>query len=592
MMEALMQLKTHRIISWLAMLALATGVLSGGCAIQSAEKKTAPAPETEPQGEQPSEVEAKPPANSYYYYIEAQLQRRRGHIDAAIEYLEAAVSADPSAVYLKKELVVLYLHKKNYQKALEIAEKILDTEPKSPDILIMKASILRALDSKADIIPIYEKVLSIDPKRQQVYNILGKLYMDAGKLDKAAEVFRQMLEHFPEAYVGYFYLGKIHAEKDNFKKAESEFKKTIELTPSLNQPRWELIKLYKAKNMGQKVIALYEAILERNPDNAVAAIELSLAYYEHFKTQAADELLSDLGRRSVDQPGIIRTVIQRLIFKERYDEALTVLQGMLAGAPNHPGLHYAKGVVYYSLDKNEKARSAFDAVTPESSFYPNAAIHRAIISYQQKKLDQAVDVLQGALETVDDEEKVKIIPYLSSFYKEEGELDAAEALLKKGLKIEPKNTELCFELGVLYDKKGRTDAAIEQMKRVIELDPDHADALNYLGYTYADQGIHLEKAEELVRKALKHKPENGYIIDSLGWVYYKKGVFEKAAEYIEKAARLIPDDPVVLEHLGDVYDKLGKPQKALDTYQRALEKKAENADSLESKIEALRENGL
>jgi len=165
-------------------------------------------------------------------------------------------------------------------------------------------------------------------------------------------------------------------------------------------------------------------------------------------------------------------------------------------------------------------------------------------------------------------------------------------LLETGIEIDPDNTELLFELGVLYDKNGQTDDAIEQMQKVIELDSKHADALNYLGYTYADNGIRLEEAEALIRKALEQKPENGYIIDSLGWVYYQKGMYEKAVEYIEKAARLIPDDPIVLEHLGDVYEKLGESQKALDFYQQALEKKSENAAALESKIEALRQNGL
>ncbi len=588
-----MDSKQCRIMTWLALLVTAA-LISFGCAPKSAETMTQQAPQEiqEAESREESPTDAQPSENSYYYYIEAQLQKNRGNVDRAIEYLEAAVSAEPTVVYLKKELVVLYLHKENYEKSLEIIDKILETEPESPDILLMKASILQMLEPDADIIPIYEKVLSIDPERQQIYGILGKLYMDAGKLDRAGDVFTQMIEHFPKAHVGHFYLGKINADQDNLEKAESEFKKTIELAPSLNQPRWALIKLYKSQNMGQKAIAVYEEILERNPENVAAAIELSLAYYKNFRTQAADEMLSELGHRSIDEPSVAQTVFKRLVLNERYDEALTVVKGMLSGAPNHPGLHYTLGMVYYNLDQYEKAMKAFDAVTSESAFYLNAVIHRAIISYQQKDLDQGIDILQGALETVDDEGKVEIISYLSSFYNEKGELDAAEKVIQEGIEIDPQNTELCFELGVLYDKKGQTDAAIEQMKRVIELDSDHADALNYLGYTYADKGIHLEKAEELIRKALEYKPENGYIIDSLGWVYYKKGVFEKAAEYIEKAARLIPDDPIVLEHLGDVYEKLGKHQKAIDSYQRALEKKAENAASLESKIEALKQDGL
>ena len=580
-------------IRWLVLLVPAILIFTG-CAANAPAPETQPTPEKTRKSAPPEKPspEKTAPGNSYYYYLEAQLQKNKGNVDKAIAYLEAAIDAAPDALYLKKELVVLHLHKQKYEKALEMVENILAAEPESPDFLIMKASILQTLDPDAEIIPIYKRVLSIDPERQQIYKILGKLYMDQGKFEPARDVFERMVEHFPDDYVGHFYLGKIHAGQGNFEQAEAAFKKTVSLAPSLNQPRWELVKLYKSRNMGDKAISIYEEILDQDPKNVAAAIELALAYYTRFRTEAADEILSELGQRSIDDASVIRTVIQRLVLKERYDEALTVLQGMLSSAPNNPGLHYAAGIVHYNLDDAAKAMQAFDAVPKKSQFYLNAAIHRGIIAYQQQDLDQAIGVLKNALETVDKEGKSEIIPYLSSFYKEKGEMDAAETLIQKGIEMDPENTELHFELGVLYDKKGQTDAAIEQMQKVIDLDPKHADALNYLGYTYADQGVHLEKAESLIRKALEQKPENGYIIDSLGWVYYQRGEYEKALEYIEKAGELIPDDPIVLEHLGDVYEKLGEPQKALDAYQKALDKNAENAAALESKIEALRQGGF
>ena len=110
------------------------------------------------------------------------------------------------------------------------------------------------------------------------------------------------------------------------------------------------------------------------------------------------------------------------------------------------------------------------------------------------------------------------------------------------------------------------------MRLVISLEPENAEALNYLGYTYADKGIHLDEAEGLVRKALLIRPEDGYIVDSLGWVYFKQGRYEKALRELERAEGLIPDDPVILEHLGDVYQKVGTYEKALKTYKRAMEK--------------------
>ena len=128
------------------------------------------------------------------------------------------------------------------------------------------------------------------------------------------------------------------------------------------------------------------------------------------------------------------------------------------------------------------------------------------------------------------------------------------------------------------------------MKTVISLDPKNANALNYLGYTYADLGQNLDEAERLIKEALKHKPDDGYITDSLGWVYYKKGLFNQALTFLEKAASLEPEDPTILEHLGDVYLKVNQNQKALKSYKRSLKNKGDDNDktALEKKIEALK----
>ena len=112
------------------------------------------------------------------------------------------------------------------------------------------------------------------------------------------------------------------------------------------------------------------------------------------------------------------------------------------------------------------------------------------------------------------------------------------------------------------------------------------DALNFIGYTYAERGLQLEEAERLVRKALELKPDNGFIMDSLGWVLYRRGSFEQAVQTLERALVLSPDEPVILEHLGDAQRKLSNHAGALKNYERALNvnKPGPEADRLRAKI--------
>ncbi|CAD7782784.1 MAG: Photosystem I assembly protein Ycf3 [Candidatus Methanoperedenaceae archaeon GB50] len=127
------------------------------------------------------------------------------------------------------------------------------------------------------------------------------------------------------------------------------------------------------------------------------------------------------------------------------------------------------------------------------------------------------------------------------------------------------------------------DMCIKEMRQTISLDPNHAEALNYLGYTYAEMGENLEEAERLIKRALEIKPEDGYIIDSLGWVYYQRGEYKKALEILKKAHKLASKDPIITEHLGDVYSKNGLYQEALKYYRQALKLKPDNPENISFK---------
>ncbi|MCK7515930.1 MAG: tetratricopeptide repeat protein [Desulfobacterales bacterium] len=129
------------------------------------------------------------------------------------------------------------------------------------------------------------------------------------------------------------------------------------------------------------------------------------------------------------------------------------------------------------------------------------------------------------------------------------------------------------------------------MRKVIELDPKNANALNYLGYTYADLGQNLDEAERLVLEALKHKPNDGYITDSLGWVYYKKGDYEKALQHLKKAAELVPRTPSSWSTSGDAYlklnDKRERPQVLPEVHgQAARRKRTKDPEKAEGKERA------
>jgi tetratricopeptide (TPR) repeat protein len=168
----------------------------------------------------------------------------------------------------------------------------------------------------------------------------------------------------------------------------------------------------------------------------------------------------------------------------------------------------------------------------------------------------------------------------------------------------PDQADLYYDLGVLYGEGGDRVRSLELMHKVLEIDPENASALNYIGYSWAEQGERLDEAEGMIRRAIELKPEDGYITDSLGWLFYQRGLQQEAAgqrdaakssfnaarTQLEHALELLDkDDPIITWHLGDAYRSLARDREALEAYQRALtlEPEASDAAKIQREIELL-----
>lgn len=529
----------------------------------------------------------KPTSEAYFYYVTANRFKKNGQLDRAVEFMKKAVKADPHTSYLKFELAMLHLQQRDQKTASQVVEEILEKDDSQVDALMLLGRIKQGMKQMDEARQAYERVLVADPMRENVYVLLGKLYMDTDALDDARRVYERLVEHFPGSYLGFFFLGKIDVRQGKMDAAEEKFKKTLELVPDLEEPQFELLKIYDALGRDDEKLAIYKKMLADNPDNAEIIMELALFHYHHGKQEDAMAMFGELGERSLKDRNIIPEIARKYLETEKYDSAAIVLDGMLAGAPDNPELHYLAGLAKEGHGDKQVAIAHLRNVTPDSRFFQNAVVHAAFLYQELNQLEAAILLLKDAvLQTSPGPE---LLLYLGSFYEEIEAYDDAQSVFHQGLEIDPEDVRIHFRLGVTYDKQGQRESSIEEMKTVLRLDPSHTNALNYLGYTYAEMGINLEEAERLVRKALEKQPDDGYITDSLGWIYFKRGMIDQAITILEKAVSLVPDDPVILEHLGDAYLQIKDKEKAVEFYQRSLLKKQKDRNILEEKIRELTE---
>ena len=205
---------------------------------------------------------------------------------------------------------------------------------------------------------------------------------------------------------------------------------------------------------------------------------------------------------------------------------------------------------------------------PES-IEPHAIL--ALIYASQDKANLAEQEYEAALKNASklEPKNAEIYKGLGSLYLKQDKLNEAEIVFKLALTLNPNDFESYFYLGAIYDKLNKSVLSEKELSKAIELKPDFDIALNYLGYIYAQQNRNLAKAEDLIRRALKADPDNAAYIDSLGWVYFRRGRIKEALKEIEKADSLI-EDPEVSDHLGEIYLKMGDVKKARASWEKSL----------------------
>jgi tetratricopeptide (TPR) repeat protein len=160
---------------------------------------------------------------------------------------------------------------------------------------------------------------------------------------------------------------------------------------------------------------------------------------------------------------------------------------------------------------------------------------------------------------------------LGLLHRRHGNLDPAERYLLEAERLLTDDRRTAMELASLFEDRGEYDEALARIIPQYEKNPDDASLMNFYGYLLAEKEADLERAEELLRGALQQEPENGYFLDSLGWIKFKQEEYGRALEILLRAVDLVDDDPVIWAHLGDAYRALNRIENASDAYQRSLE---------------------
>ncbi|RJF87817.1 tetratricopeptide repeat protein [Oleomonas cavernae] len=285
--------------------------------------------------------------------------------------------------------------------------------------------------------------------------------------------------------------------------------------------------------------------------------------------------------------------IASLLAQEKANEPVLVyLRLALMARPVFPEAQILLAEAFDDVGDKGQATALFRAVPETSPLHSMAEIRYVLLLANGGDTAEALALLDRRIEAdpVDIEALVTKGDILRQGEKFADAADAYTDALDAIGTLDARHWTILFSRGICLERLKRWEAAEADLLKALELQPDQPSVLNYLAYSWIEQGRNLKRAEDMVSKAVASKPDDGYIVDSLGWVYFRQGRFPDAVAQLEKAVELRPGDPTINDHLGDAYWAVGRKLEAEFQWRTAIALKPDD-DQLPL-IEAKLEKGL
>jgi tetratricopeptide (TPR) repeat protein len=501
-------------------------------------------------------------------YVRALDLQDDGEAQKALEAFERVLNIDPGEVDLATRVAYLLTEQGDYPRAIDILKDAVKAQPKEPGPYLQLAYIYAKYLKKMDpAIRYAREAIKLAPDDIAGYQRLAEVQLaDRDRrgalktLDRAAEVETNDPSFWTQ--LGKLYLALLTQSDKNPKPADQEkvnsvFRKAIQLAPSDASVLKDAADYFAASQQIQEAIPLYLRVLELQPNDANAREKLATGFMLTNQRGKAIEMLQEiiqqhpekyqtyelLGRVLEEEAKSLAEKKKTNEAKSEYAKAVANYEQSLLINPAQPDnyVHLAE-LLLFNLRENEHAVKVLKEARRR---YPNVPQLTYLLAVALREADHAQESVATFAEAL-----------------HEGTAQGAEMI----------NGRFYFEYGAAAERAGLYDKAAELFKQSIDEDPANAaEAYNYLGFMWADQGTHLDEAEDYIKRALAVDPDNGAYLDSLGWVHYRSGQYEQALPELLNAAEAIKtDDPVVFEHIGDTYSAMNQTPKALEYWEKAL----------------------
>jgi tetratricopeptide (TPR) repeat protein len=350
------------------------------------------------------------------------------------------------------------------------------------------------------------------------------------------------------------------------------------------KPGWDLAALVKGQILfeqsPQSAIAFYDDYLLKHPQVNEVRVNLTKMLITQKQFDAAKKQFPILLKQADDSKeknagqmsalvGVFSMQIEDYTAAQQYFE-----QSIKLGNKDSDQIYLYLAQIAEKQKNSKQAAEWYQKVQPDSAQYLQAQLGLATIIANTQSPDKAIALLDE-IDNLTTEQQIIVIQAQANILAKAQRDQESFELLDKTIKNMPNTPELVYDYALAAERVKKLELMESELRKVISAKPDFAAAYNALGYSFADRNTRLTEAMQLIEKALSISPNDHYMIDSLGWVHYRKGNLDKAIDLLQQAYNF-NQDPEIAAHLGEVLWKKGQHDEANKIWHEGLKADPKN----------------
>lgn len=467
---------------------------------------------------------------------------------------------------INEKLALIYLREGDLKNAeIQISKQLLSQNTNSTRLLY--AGILVAQD-KFDLgFSEYQKL--IDEDVANAYLLKSVLLFQNNKKEESLKILKDYLSKTKEAFhLAQYVYAKI-IEKDNQTEALSFYKKSYS-EKKFKRGKFAFLRL--AAELGK-----FNEISKFCKKNEIAkdslCSELTRFINNNFsnreKLSAYNAELQKLDNLKFEQKNAHLNLALLLLENQNFFTAQRELEIINANADSKSRVKFYLASLYAGKGNNELALELIQEISSENSIFIKSRIFGSYLAKQSSKIKLSEKLIKEAFKVQPNNQQV--FSFLLLILEKQKKYSEMLSILEDKLEKNPENEKLKFSYAFSTFNAGKRSEALKLMEEIIAINPNQSDALNFIAYSLADDNKDLVKANRYIKRALTIKPNDGYYLDTYGWVLFKEKKYEKALEVLSTAIKLTEKDPVIIEHYADVLKAIDNVIEAEKYYKKALE---------------------